>query len=53
MKFEDLIKKWFKNNPLLMIFDDEFSNIFDEEKAFVQPCMMEKIFKITTMMLMS
>ena len=40
MKFEDLVKKWFKINPFLMIFDDDFSKICDEEKPFVQPCIL-------------
>ena len=43
MKYEDLAKKWFKINPFLMIFDDDFSKICDEEKAFVQPWLYRRI----------
>ena len=37
MRFEELVKKWFKINSFLMFFDDDFSKICDEEKPFVQP----------------
>ena len=54
MKYEHLVKKWFKINPFLMIFDDDFSKICDEEKPLpfnhVYVCLSGHILRFTSIL---